>query len=166
MASIERKTVDRPDESRTPEKTRVDVVQLGDATVARMTLQPGWSWADCIKPVVGTESCQAAHLGFLVSGRIHIKADDGAEVDLGPVDAYRLEPGHHAWVVGPSRPHAGPADDARSSSRDDDGVRRRPRPGRSGEQLPGGAPSQPVGSGQRIPVLLTGHVFAARRPQL
>ncbi len=45
MASIERKTVDRPDESRTPEKTRVDVVQLGDATVARMTLQPGWSWA-------------------------------------------------------------------------------------------------------------------------
>lgn len=100
MASIERKTVDRPDESRTPEKTRVDVVQLGDATVARLTLQPGWTWSDCIKPVAGTESCQAAHLGFIVSGRIHIKADDGAEADLSPGDVYRLEPGHHAWVVG------------------------------------------------------------------
>jgi hypothetical protein len=66
-----------------------------------MTLQPGWSWSDCIKPVVGTESCQAAHLGFLVSGRLHIKADDGAEVDLGPGDAAsRLESGDHAWVVG------------------------------------------------------------------
>ena len=40
------------------------------------------------------------HLGSVVSGRIHTKADDGAEADLGPGDAYRLEPGHHAWVVG------------------------------------------------------------------
>ncbi|RFU21171.1 cupin domain-containing protein [Geodermatophilus marinus] len=100
MASIERKNVDRPDESRTPEKTRMDVVQLGDATVARITLQPGWTWSDCIQPIVGTASCQAAHLGFVVSGRIHIRADDGAETDLGPGDVYRLEPGHDAWVAG------------------------------------------------------------------
>lgn len=100
MASIETRSMDRPDESRTPEKTAVDVVHLGDATVARLTVQPGWTWASCIKPLVGTESCQAAHLGYVVSGRLHVTADDGAESELSAGDAYRLEPGHHAEVVG------------------------------------------------------------------
>jgi hypothetical protein len=100
MASIEIKSMNRPDESRTPEKTEVSVVHLGDATVARLTAQPGWSWAECIKPVVGTESCQAAHLGYVVSGRIRITADDGTEADVGAGDSYRLEPGHHARVMG------------------------------------------------------------------
>jgi hypothetical protein len=100
MASIETKSMDRPDESRTPDKTSVGVVRLGDATVGRFTLQPGWRWSDCIKPVAGTDSCQAAHLGYVVSGTIHIAANDGAEADLSAGDAYRLEPGHDAWVVG------------------------------------------------------------------
>ena len=46
------------------------------------------------------ESCQAAHLGYVVSGRIHIVQDDGAESDVGPGEAYRLDPGHDAWVIG------------------------------------------------------------------
>ena len=100
MSSIQIKSMDRPDESRTPEKTTVSVVHLGDATVARLTARPGWSWAECIKPLAGTESCQAAHLGYVVSGMIHIAADDGSEADLQPGDSYRLEPGHNAWVVG------------------------------------------------------------------
>ena len=100
MASIETKNLDRPDESRTPEKTEVSVVHLGDATVARLTAQPGWRWSECIKPLAGTESCEAAHLGYVVSGRIHIAATDGTEADLGPGDGYRLAPGHDAWVVG------------------------------------------------------------------
>jgi hypothetical protein len=100
MASIETKSMDRPDETRTPDKTSVSVVHLGEATVGRFTLQPGWRWSDCIKPVAGTDSCQAAHLGYVVSGTIHIAATDGAEADLSAGDAYRLEPGHDAWVVG------------------------------------------------------------------
>ena len=66
----------------------------------RLSVQPGWRWSECIKPVVGGESCQAAHLGYVVSGRIHIASDDGAELDLGPGDVYRLDPGHDAWVLG------------------------------------------------------------------
>ena len=77
MASIERKSMDKPDETRTPDKTVVGVVHLGAATVARLSVQPGWRWSECIKPVVGGESCQAAHLGYVVSGRIHIASDDG-----------------------------------------------------------------------------------------
>ena len=100
MASIETKSLDRPDETRTPEKTDVSVVHLGDATVARLTVQPGWRWSECIKPVVGTDDCEAAHLGYVVSGRIHIASTDGTEADLNPGDGYRIAPGHDAWVVG------------------------------------------------------------------
>ena len=100
MSSIETKAMDRPDESRTPEKTSVSVVHLGGASVARLTVQPGWRWSECIKPVVGTENCEAAHLGYVVSCRIHIASTDGTEADLGPGEAYRIEPGHDAWVLG------------------------------------------------------------------
>ena len=64
------------------------------------TLQPGWKWSECIKPVVGGDSCQARHVGAVVSGRMHIVHDDGTESDAGPGDAYVIEPGHDAWVVG------------------------------------------------------------------
>jgi hypothetical protein len=100
MASVETKSMDRPDELRTPDKTQVSVVHLGDATVARLTVEPGWRWSECIKPVVGTESCEAAHLGYVVSGTLHIATNDGTEVDLNAGDSYRIAPGHDAWVVG------------------------------------------------------------------
>jgi hypothetical protein len=100
MAGVESRDFDSPDETRTPDKTRVDVVHLGGASVARMTIQPGWRWSECIRPVVGGDSCQAAHLGYVVGGRLHVRADDGSEADLGPGDSYRLAPGHDAWVVG------------------------------------------------------------------
>ena len=100
MAGVQSRDFDSPDETRTPDKTTVSVVHLGQATVARLQVVPGWRWSECIKPVVGGESCQAAHLGYVVSGRLHIAATDGAELDLGPGDAYRLDPGHDVWVVG------------------------------------------------------------------
>lgn len=100
MAGLSSKSFDAPDETRAPEKTKVEVVRLGGATAARFTFQPGWRWSECIKPVVGGESCQARHVGATVSGRIHITHDDGTEGDVGPGDAYVIEPGHDAWVVG------------------------------------------------------------------
>jgi hypothetical protein len=100
MASIESKSMNTPDETRSPDKTMVSVVHLGPATVARLRVEPGWRWSECIKPVVGGDSCQSAHLGYVVSGRLHIASTDGSELDLGPGDAYRLDPGHDAWVLG------------------------------------------------------------------
>jgi mannose-6-phosphate isomerase-like protein (cupin superfamily) len=100
MGGIAKKSFDSPDDTRTPDKTRVDVVDLGSAKAARMTAQPGWQWSKCIKPVVQTESCQARHVGTVVSGQLHIVHNDGTEVDLEPGDAYVVEPGHDAWVVG------------------------------------------------------------------
>jgi hypothetical protein len=100
MASLSFKSFESPDETRSPEKTRLDVVDLGSAKAARLTVQPGWRWSECIKPVVGTESCQALHIGVVVSGRMHVVHNDGSEGEMGPGDAYRIEPGHDAWVVG------------------------------------------------------------------
>jgi hypothetical protein len=100
MASLSSKSFDAPDETRAPDKTKVDVVRLGGATVARLTFEPGWKWSECVKPVAGTDACQARHVGTLVSGRLHVVHDDGTEGDVGAGEAYVIEPGHDAWVVG------------------------------------------------------------------
>src|SRR5207245_2445333 len=100
MASVEAKSMDTPDETRRPEKTAVDVVHVGDTEVGRLTLQPGWKWSECVKPVVKTESCEVEHLGFVVSGELHIAHEDGTALDLRPGEAYRIAPGHDAWVLG------------------------------------------------------------------
>ena len=103
MAGVQRLDFDSPDETRTPEKTRVDVVRLGDTTAARMTFEPGWKWSECVKPVAGTDSCQVRHIGVAQSGRLVVKHEDGTEAEVGPGDAYVIEPGHDAWVVGDER---------------------------------------------------------------
>ncbi len=100
MAGTAKKSFDAPDESRTPDKTRLDVVDLGSAKAARLTVQPGWRWSECIKPVAKTDSCQNRHVGTVVSGRMHVEHTDGSTIDIGPGDAYVIEPGHDAWVVG------------------------------------------------------------------
>jgi hypothetical protein len=100
MAGVEALNFDSPDETRAPDKTRVDVVHLGDTTAARFTFEPGWKWSECVKPVVGTDSCQVRHVGVVQSGRMHVAHDDGTELELGPGEAYVIEPGHDAWVLG------------------------------------------------------------------
>src|SRR5919197_5965829 len=99
MAGIEKIDFESPDETRTPDKTRVDVVRVGDTSVARTTFEPGWKWSECVKPVVGTESCQVHHVGTVQSGALHVVHEDGTEMDLGPGEAYVVEPGHDAWVT-------------------------------------------------------------------
>jgi hypothetical protein len=100
MAGVQTRSFDAPDETRTPDKTKVDVVRLGGASAARLSLQPGWRWSECIKPVVGGESCQARHVGVLQSGTMHVVHNDGTEQEISSGDAYVIEPGHDAWVVG------------------------------------------------------------------
>jgi hypothetical protein len=100
MPSLNAKSFDTPDETRTPDKTKIDVVDLGGPKAARMTAQRGWRWSECIKPVVGTDSCQTHHLGVVVDGVLHVVHDDGTEADVCAGQAYEIKPGHDAWVVG------------------------------------------------------------------
>jgi hypothetical protein len=100
MAGVQKLDFDSPDETRAPEKTRVDVVHKGSTAAARVTMEPGWRWSECVKPVVGTESCQHRHIGVVQSGSMRITHEDGTVVDLAAGDAYVIEPGHDAEVVG------------------------------------------------------------------
>jgi hypothetical protein len=100
MTNLISRSFDDADERRTPPKATVEVVTLGSVNAARMTLQPGWSWSECIKPIVGTESCQVRHVGTAISGRLHLKHSDGTEIEVAAGDGYVVEPGHDAWVVG------------------------------------------------------------------
>jgi hypothetical protein len=94
------KNMATPDETRELPKTKVEVVDLGDTTIMRGTFQPGWSWHECVKPKVGTQSCQVPHLNYVLSGRMHIRMDDGTEREMGPGEVASIPPGHDAWVVG------------------------------------------------------------------
>ncbi len=98
--TMQSKTFARPEDVRRFEKGRVDLVTLGGVTFGRATLEPGWRWSTCIKPIAGTPSCQASHLQYHVSGRLHVVMDDGREGEFGPGEVSLLPPGHDAWVVG------------------------------------------------------------------
>ena len=94
------KSLDSPDEVRSFEKGRMDVVTLEDVTVGRAVFEPGWKWSECVKPIAGTDSCQVAHVGYVVSGRMKVVMDDGTEREFGPGDAGTIPPGHDAWIEG------------------------------------------------------------------
>jgi hypothetical protein len=100
MPGVQARGFDAPDETRTPEKTKIEVVRMGDTTAARFTFEPGWKWSECVKPVAGTDSCQVRHVGHADSGRLHVAHEDGTEQEIGAGDAYVIEPGHDAWVLG------------------------------------------------------------------
>ena len=103
---VEVKSHDTPDETRTPDKTRIELVHVGPVTLGRLTFQPGWRWSECIKPVVHTESCQVHHVGYAVSGRITVRLENGEQAAIKAGDSYDIPPGHDAWVEG-SEPFVG-----------------------------------------------------------
>ncbi len=98
---FESKSHDTPDEVRTPDKTRIEIVQLSGFTIGRFNFAPGWRWSECVKPVVKTESCQVAHVGYAVSGRLTVRMDDGTQKTVGAGESYTIPPGHDGWVEGP-----------------------------------------------------------------
>jgi quercetin dioxygenase-like cupin family protein len=100
MLGVESRDFTAPDEVRTPDKTTVELVNIAGGQVGRYTFQPGWRWSECIKPVVGTESCQVDHIGYVVSGKLHVEHADGSTSDVEPGDVYHIAPGHDGWVVG------------------------------------------------------------------
>ena len=100
MSIVMKKSFDNPDEVRAPDKAKVSVCDLGGIAAAKLVLQPGWSWETCVKPMVGGESCQAKHVGTVISGQMAAKHNDGTELTYRAGNAYSIEPGHDGWVVG------------------------------------------------------------------
>jgi hypothetical protein len=100
MAKMQKKSFAQPDDKRTFPLGLLELISLGGVTFGRGVFQPGWRWSTSVKPVVQTASCEAPHLQYHVSGRLHVLMDDGSEMEFGPGDVSLLPPGHDAWVVG------------------------------------------------------------------
>jgi len=100
MGDFASKSFDKPDETRSFENGRVDVVHRAGSSAAQATFEPGWRWSTSVKPIVGGDSCQSHHVGFAIAGALHVVTDAGEEFDIGPGDAYEIRPGHDGWVVG------------------------------------------------------------------
>jgi hypothetical protein len=99
MGNIVKRSYDDADEVRTPPLATVSVLNFGDVATSRTVFQPGWRWSESVRPIAGTDTCQYKHFGAVVSGRLVVQHGDES-VELGPGDAYTIEPGHDAWVVG------------------------------------------------------------------
>jgi quercetin dioxygenase-like cupin family protein len=103
VTNFESKSHNSPDEVRTPDKTRVEIVRLEGFTIGRFTFEPGWRWSNCIKPVVNTDQCQLSHVGYAISGRLTVRLKDGTNKTIGAGESYTIPPGHDAWVEGNER---------------------------------------------------------------
>jgi mannose-6-phosphate isomerase-like protein (cupin superfamily) len=95
-------SLDSPEEVRQfPDGSgRLELVNVKGGAVGRATFLPGWRWSEHIKPVAKTQSCEAAHLGYFITGRMKVVMDDGEEMEFGPGDFGMIPPGHDAWIVG------------------------------------------------------------------
>lgn len=96
----EQKNFSNPDETRSFEHGVVDLLSIGDSEIGRLTLQPGWRWSEHVKPIAGTDLCEAPHFQYHVQGVLRVRMADGTEFDAHPGDVTALPHGHDAWVVG------------------------------------------------------------------
>ncbi len=98
---MEKKSFNSPDDIRTIDKGKIELTNFRNGmTIGKITLEPGWSWDKCVKPIVKTNSCEAPHTQYMISGRIKVVMDDGTEEEFESGDTAVIPPGHNAWVIG------------------------------------------------------------------
>jgi hypothetical protein len=100
MRTVEHLAFDKPDEVREFPHGHADILNSDAGVVGRLVLEPGWKWSNDLKPIAGTEWCEAPHFQYHISGRIHVLMEDGSEFEVGPGEVSSLPAGHDAWVVG------------------------------------------------------------------
>ena len=89
-----------PDEVRTFDKGKFELVRIAGMTVGRATYDPGWKWSDHVGKTLGKASCDVEHVGLVISGRAAVAMDDGRVIELVAGDLFHIGPGHDSWVIG------------------------------------------------------------------
>jgi class 3 adenylate cyclase len=100
MPRLQAKAFGTPDDVRVMPLVRVETVALDDATVGHCSFDPGWRWSVNMGPILGVTSCPMRHLGYSMSGGMHVVMEDGQTLDVGPDEVFDIPPGHDKWVVG------------------------------------------------------------------
>ena len=96
----EQKAFAVPDEVRRFERGELRLLRIGDAEIGQLVLEPGWRWSEHVRPLAGTELCEAPHFQYHLQGTLHVVMADGSEFDARQGDVTALPQGHDAWVVG------------------------------------------------------------------
>ena len=94
------KRFEQPDEVRTFEKGRFEIVKIGSMTIGRASYEPGWKWSVHVGPATGASSCEVEHIGLVVSGCAACRMNDGRYHEMKAGDLFYIGPGHDSWVVG------------------------------------------------------------------
>jgi quercetin dioxygenase-like cupin family protein len=100
MYEVILKRFEKPDETRSFEKGKFELVHLGGMTIGRATYQPGWKWSEHIGRATGAKSCTVEHVGMVISGKATAAMDDGRVIEMKAGDVFYIAPGHDSWVVG------------------------------------------------------------------
>jgi hypothetical protein len=90
----------RPDTSTKFPNGHQNIVEVAGEPVGLATFEPGWRWSNDVRPLIGTDRCPVHHVGYTLSGRLHIEFAGGGTLDLAPGDVFDIPGGHDAWVVG------------------------------------------------------------------
>jgi class 3 adenylate cyclase len=101
MARFQHKRVDQPDEVRPFPLGSTEIFEMDDFVIGRMIMEPGWRWTKDVRPIAGTERCMYHHLGYCLSGTMHVEYEDGTTGTVQAGDMFEMPPGHDAWVDGP-----------------------------------------------------------------
>jgi hypothetical protein len=99
MARLQAKSLESPDEVRRHDMGRVEIFELDDLVMGRTVFEPGWHWAEHVRPIAGSDLCQYHHVGVCVQGRARVRMADGTSLDIGAGEAFEIPPGHDSWVV-------------------------------------------------------------------
>jgi class 3 adenylate cyclase len=100
VAKLQKRNLGSPDEVRSVGRGRLELVEMGDAAFGRITYEPGWRWSQDLKPLIGSEWCEIHHVGYCVSGTLHVEMRDGSSMDTVGGDIFEVPPTHDAWVAG------------------------------------------------------------------
>src|ERR1051325_4570489 len=100
MYEVILKRFEKPDEVRTFEKGKFELVHIGGMTIGRATYEPGWKWSEHVGRSLGKKSCDVEHVGMVIAGTATAAMDDGRVGEMKAGDIFYIAPGHDSWVVG------------------------------------------------------------------
>ena len=100
MLDVILKRFENPDETRTFEKGKFELIHIGGMTIGRATYQPGWKWSEHVGKALGKTSCDVEHVGIVISGSATAAMNDGKIIEMKAGDVFYIAPGHDSWVVG------------------------------------------------------------------
>jgi Cupin domain len=94
------RNLEQPDDTMRFPNGHEQLVKVHGTPVGLATFEPGWRWTNDLRPMMGPDSCPVRHVGYVQSGRLHVRMNDGSTLDLEPGEVFEIPPGHDAWVMG------------------------------------------------------------------